>query len=140
MRIWLPLALLAAPAAAWDFSPTPLCTLRHTTEDADFVITYDAALPEFTLTITLADQFWRVAPVFGMRFDGRKPIAIGTDRHVIDGPTLSVKDSGFGNVLNGLQFNDVVTATAGPLTLTADLSDAAEPVAAFRRCPAPATS
>ena len=139
MRCLIPF-LLASPAAAWEFSPSPPCTLTHTTDAAQITITYDAALPEYTLIITLTDGNWPDATAFGMRFDGPRPIAIGTDRHLIDGPTLTVRDTGFGNVLDGLQFNAIATANAGPLTVTADLSDAAEPVAAFRDCPAPATS
>ncbi|MEY1554257.1 excinuclease ABC subunit B [Yoonia sp. R2331] len=140
MRHLIPLLLFASPAAAWEFSPIPICTLTHTTDAAEFTITYDASLPEYALTLTLLQDTWPDSPTFGMQFAGPNPIAIGTDRHVTDGARLTVKDSGFGNVLNGLQFNDRATATAGPLTITADLADAGAAVAAFRRCPAPATS
>ncbi len=140
MRHIIPLLLLASPATAWDFTPSPICTLTHSTATAEFTVTYDADVPEYALSITLAEGAWPQSPAFSMRFDGASPIAIGTDRHTTDGPTLTVKDSGFGNVLNGLQFNATATATAGPLNITADLANAAEAVAAFRLCPAPATS
>ena len=134
------LVVCATPAAGWEFSPRPVCTLTHSSDSGVITVTYDAALPEYTLTITKIGGDWPADTTFGMRFDGTNPIAIGTDRHVMNGTTLTVADTGFGNVLNGLQFNDTVTATAGGATVAFDLADAADPVAAFRLCPAPATS
>ncbi len=140
MRLLIALVTAASPATAWEFTPSPICTLFHSNAVAYITITYDANLPEYTLTMTLTDGTWPSAATFGMRFEGGNQIAIGTDRHMTVGATLTVKDSGFGNVLDGLQFNETATATAGDLTITANLSDAADPVAAFRQCPAPATS
>jgi len=47
--------LLASPAAAWEFTPTPVCTLSQTGA-VDIVLTYDPMLPEYTLTITTWHQ------------------------------------------------------------------------------------
>lgn len=138
MRLSAILAVLATPAAAWEFTPTPICTLTHETEAAALRITYDST--EYVLTLTLKDGTWAPSPGFEIRFDGRRPLTISTDRHALGGPELSVTDRGFGNVLDGLQFNDTATAFTDGQAITIPLQDAAEPVAAFRRCPAPATS
>lgn len=77
-----------------------------------------------------------------MSFEGGQALTIGTDRQLIQGNTLSVSDSGFGNVLNGLQFNQKVTAFTPDLAVIFSLAGAAEPVQQFRACtePAPALS
>jgi hypothetical protein len=77
-----------------------------------------------------------------MEFFGPRPLAIGTDRHSADGATLTVRDSGFGNVLDGLEFNTNAVATSGARRVQIALDAAAPAVQAFRACPsnAPATS
>jgi hypothetical protein len=98
-------------------------------------LTYDPSAPLYTISLTRSAP-WETAPVFSLRFDGPHALAISTDRHELDttGNTLSVQDTGFGNVLNGLQFNEIATAELGNLRVTFPLSGAAEPVAAFRAC------
>ena len=144
MRLILALALLPFPALAWEFSPDPMCTLIHQAEDAEIAITYDSALPQYTLFITLRSGEWPNAAGFQMFFGGRRDVTIGTTRHSLStaSATLTVLDSGFGNVLDGLEFNDTVVSTSGATTVIADLSNAAPAVQAFRDCPAdlPATS
>ena len=134
--------VLATPAHAWEFTPTPICTLTHETPEARITLTYDQSLPEYTIALTLTGATWPEAPTFAMRFGAARPIAIGTDRHVLseNATTLTVTDSGFGNVLDGLQFNEAAAATTGDRTLVIPLDDAAEAVAAFRRCPEPGLS
>jgi hypothetical protein len=63
---------------------------------------------------------------------------ITTDRHVLSdgGTSLTVTDRGFGNVLDGLQFNNVATALLGNTAVVIPLANAAEPVARFRACAA----
>ena len=52
---------------------------------------------------------------------------------------LTVTDRGFGNVLDGLQFNEAATAFSGDTAVTVPLAGASEPVQAFRDCaPMPA--
>jgi hypothetical protein len=144
MRLILALALLPLPAAAWEFSPDPMCTLTHQAEDAEIAITYDSAVPQYTLFITLRSGEWPDAAGFQMIFGGGRDVTIGTTLHSLsaDSATLTVRDSGFGNVLDGLEFNDTVVSTSGATTVIADLSDAAPAVQAFRACPSdlPATS
>jgi hypothetical protein len=79
---------------------------------------------------------WPGSPAFGIRFEGARTLAIGTDRHRLsdDGRTLTVTDTGFGNVLDGLEFNATATATAGGVSVALDLTGAADPVRAFRAC------
>jgi len=129
MRFLICLALLASPAVAWEFTPTPICTLTHRQAQVDVTVTYDPALPPD-------------AAQFGLTFNGPRGLAIGTSRHVLSGDrqSLTVADTGFGNVLDGLQFNDSATATTGTAVVTFDLTDAAPAVEAFRNCPAVVTS
>ena len=135
MRTLLALFILATPTQAWEFTPGLPCRLSHETNDARIELTYDPTQPLYSITVTRPAP-WPDAPGFAMRFDGPKPIAIGTDRHVLseDGTALSVTDSGFGNVLNGLQYNHNATALAGDVEVNFPLDRAAEPVAAFRAC------
>jgi len=144
MRFVLILILLPVPAAAWEFSPVPVCTLSHRTDVAEITITYDAALPEYALKIALRDGAWDNAPSFRMVFGGGREVDIGTTRHLLsaDGTTLGVRDTGFGNVLDGLEFNESVVSVSGDTIVIANLNQAAPAVRAFRACPTdhPATS
>lgn len=127
--------LLASPAAAWDFAPGIPCVLTHTTATETIRLTYDPTQPLYTLTIS-GQNPWPQNTVFSMRFDGPSGLVISTDKHRIssDGLSLSVSDTGFGNVLDGLQFNHTATALIGNAQATFPLVGAAEPVAAFRTC------
>ncbi|WP_227447412.1 hypothetical protein [Cognatishimia sp. F0-27] len=98
-------------------------------------MTFDGAL--YTIAITRPEG-WERAAVFSIRFSGGAALEISTTRHQIDGKTVTVTDRGFGNVLDGLQFNDTATAILGEQTVTVDLSGAARPVQAFRDCPSDA--
>ncbi len=136
MRIPLALSLLASPAAAWEFSPSPVCTLTHETEGAGVRVTYDARVPEYAIAVTRRDAPWNSGPVFAIRFDGPRGLMISTDRHSLSGggQTLTVADSGFGNVLNGLEFNDTATALLADQSVTIPLTGAAPEVQKFRAC------
>ncbi len=136
MRLALAFLLLASPAAAWEFSPSPICTLSHSTEIADLRVTYDARLPEYGMTLTRRDTPWSPGPVFAIRFDGPRGLTISTDRHGLNdgGQSLTVADSGFGNVLNGLEFNDTATALLADQSVTIPLTGAAPEVQKFRAC------
>lgn len=142
MRLAFALACLPLPAAAWEFSATPVCTLTETTGDAEVTVTYDPSLPEYAITVTLTEGTWDAAPVFAIVFDGPRGLTISTDRHILsgDGRSLTVRDRGFGNVLNGLEFNLTATALSGATAVTLPLTDAAPAVRAFRDCPATITS
>lgn len=144
MRIALILAILPFPATAWEFSPTPICTLSHQNADAEFTVTFDASLPEYALSIRLATGIWDTSPVFQLSFLGANSLQIGTIEHSFsaDSTTLFVRDSGFGNVLDGLEFNDAAIASAAPKSVSFDLTNADPAIQAFRECPSntPATS
>ncbi len=123
-------------AHAWQFGVDEgLCTLDHTGAEAVVQLTFDPSLPEYTISIQVSDT-WPEGAVFAMRFEGPQGNMISTGRHVLseDGRTLSVSDRGFGNVLNGLEFNAFALAATGDRVVTLDLSGAAEEVAAFRAC------
>ena len=144
MRCALILALFPLPAAAWEFSPDPICTLSHQTEALEMVITHDTVERQYTLSIRLKDMVWVPSPTFGVTYSGSQPISIGTTQHRLskDRQTLSVGDSGFDNVLNGLEFNHTATATTQSQQVSVRTRGIAKPLAAFRACPedVPATS
>ena len=129
------LLLTATPALAWEFTPGEVCELRHSETAAEVLITYDAAVPEYAIAVTL-NGAWAPGPVFAIRFDGPRGLTISTDRHVISdgGRTLTVTDRGFGNVLNGIEFNQTATALLGDQGVVVTLDGAGPAVRAFRAC------
>jgi hypothetical protein len=136
MRSLLALLLLAAPAQAWDFSPTPVCTILNDTPTLSIRVTYDPTQAQpYAIALTRPDR-WPETETFGLSFDGPAGMSIGTDRHQLstDGRTLTVTDTGFGNVLDGLAFNRAAMAVAGDTRVPFDLSGARPAVDAFRAC------
>ena len=135
MRFVLALCLFASTAQAWEFTPGLPCRLSHAAGSARIELTYDPTGPLYSVTVTRVAP-WPAAPTFQMRFDGPQGRVIGTDRHVRSdgGRSLTVTDRGFGNVLDGLQFNHMVSVLSGATMQSFPLDGAAEPVAAFRRC------
>ncbi|GGX59301.1 hypothetical protein GCM10007385_30480 [Tateyamaria omphalii] len=133
MRSLLTLILLAAPAHAWEFSPTPICTLSHAEPTADIAVTYDHASRLYAIAVTSPDG-WPNAAAFSIRFDGAQPNTISTTRHRTDANTLTVTDVGFGNVLDGLEFNTTATAFTQTAAVTVSLTGAAPEVQKFRAC------
>ena len=132
------LALLAVPlpAAAWEAGVDgPLCTLTHQGAAAEVVLTYNPAGPLYSITLTRPVP-WAAGTVFSLRFEGAAPNRISTDRQVLsaDGTALTVTDRGFGNVLDGLAFNDAATALIGTDRVAISLQGAEPEVAAFRAC------
>lgn len=137
IRAVLVLSCLASPAPAWEFAQTPLCTVSHDEANLSFEMTYDPGLPEYALHLTLKSGGWPSGAVFSLRFEGPAGLTISTNRHVIEGTTLSVTDRGFGNVLNGLQFNVRAVALIGASEFPISLDGAAPSIEAFRDCNLP---
>lgn len=135
MRHVLALVLFASPVQAWEFSPNPVCTLSHETPEVAVKLTYDARVAEYAIALTRSTP-WPDYPIFAMRFDGPRGLTISTSRHVLDRETLTVTDSGFGNVLNGLEFNETALAMTGEDAVAIPLAGAAPAVQAFRACTA----
>lgn len=129
------LGLSCQLVVAWEFTPGTPCVLRHETATVTIELTYDPTIPIYSISLTQPESF-RQAPVFSMQFSGQMPVGISTDRHRFTnmGRTLTVTDSGFGNVLNGLQFNNKAIAILGNASIEIPLDDAADAVAAFRTC------
>lgn len=129
------LTLASAPGFAWEFTPGTPCILTHETPELRVELTYDPTAPLYTISLTRADAF-RPAGIFSLQFNGAAPLSISTDRHAFRdaGRTVTVADVGFGNVLNGLQFNTTATAVVGDLSVSIQLAGASKPVAAFRAC------
>ncbi|WP_415922021.1 hypothetical protein [Tateyamaria sp. SN6-1] len=139
MRCLILLALMSGPVYAWEFTPTPRCTLFHAEEGAEVAVTYDHATALYAISVT-TEQGWPAAPAFSIRFDGPAPNTISTTRHGVRGQTLTVTDAGFGNVLDGIEFNRTATAFTQTAAVTVSLDGAAEPVQAFRACASAITS
>lgn len=137
LRALFLLLLTAAPAMAWEAKLGQICELTHEGENASVRVTFDPAIPEYAIAIS-PKRPWQGGPLFSMRFDGPQGNTIATDRHVITGggATLTVTDSGFGNVLNGLEFNHTATARLGDRAVAVPLDGAAPAVREFRACAA----
>ena len=121
---------LNSAAQAWEFSPTPICTVTDEGSDTALKLTYDGALYALHLT---HPEGWGDADIFAMRFLPSGPF-IQTTRHQITGNTLSVVDSGFGNVLTGLQINQIAQVILGDIKRNITLNGAEAVVEEFRRC------
>ncbi|MEO0624574.1 MAG: hypothetical protein AAFU49_05345 [Pseudomonadota bacterium] len=98
-------------------------------------MTYDPRSLDYAIALKRAVP-WPDDPAFAIRFDGPRGLTISTSRHQLsEGRTvLTVTDRGFGNVLDGLQFNDTATALTGSAALSVSLDGAAPKVEAFRAC------
>lgn len=129
------LCAFGSAAQAWEFTPGTPCILTHETDSLAIELTYDPGAPLYTISLTQTIAFVS-APLFTMQFGSQLPITISTDQHVLsnEGRTLTVTDRGFGNVLNGLQFNSAAIAALGPQSFNIPLLEAADPVAQFRAC------
>lgn len=137
MRLVLLLTLLASPADAWEFTLGLTCVLTHETPEAEIELTYDPTQPLYSVTVRQNTPLPE-GGVFSMRFDGPAGLTISTTRHSLssDGRAVTVVDTGFGNVLDGLQFNTTATALLGDRAISFPLAGAAKPVSAFRLCQA----
>ncbi|MBY5934770.1 hypothetical protein KUV51_17315 [Tateyamaria omphalii] len=133
MRFLIALTCLAAPAHAWEFNATPVCTLSHSEPAADIAVTYDHATRLYAIAVTSSNG-WPDAPTFSIRFDGPQQNTISTSRHITEGQTLTVTDAGFGNVLDGFEFNRTATAFTQTAAVTISLTGAAPEVQRFRAC------
>lgn len=138
MRRLVPLALflLASPAGAWEFTPVPVCTLRHAGNGHSLTVTWDPRQAEPYAIAIGTTAPWPEAPVFAIDFAGPRPLSIATARHRLSegGRTVTVTDTGFGNVLDGLEFNVTATAVMGAARVPFPLAGAAEKVREFRAC------
>ena len=125
----------AGPAAAWEFTPGLPCLLTYENDAVTVELTHDPTEPQYSISITPTFD-WPAAEAFSIQFIGPFGLAISTDRHRIDagGRRLTVTDSGFGNVLNGMQFNQKMVALTGAARVEVPLTGATDPVAAFRAC------
>lgn len=133
----LALVFLATPAAGWEASREgPVCLLTHMMDNAEITVSHDATrMVPYAIELTRSDG-WQSGPVFAIRFDGPRPLTITTDRHRVQGDTLSVTDTGFGNVLNGIAGNQVAIAISGETALVIPLAGAAPEVEDFKACAA----
>lgn len=130
------LAAFALPASAWEARfEGRLCVLSHVEEAADIRLTYDPGGPLYTISLTRAAP-WPKAEIFGITFNGPFGLTISTNRHRLSDAdrTLTVTDTGFGNVLSGLERNMSAVAFSGDVAVQFSLDGAAPEVAKFRAC------
>lgn len=127
---------MATPAAAWEFTPSPVCTLSHETAEAALEITYDPSRAEPYAIAIRGISPWPEGSVFAIRYEGGSALTIQTTRHQFsaDRRTLTVTDRGFGNVLDGIGLNTTATAVLGGAEVVFPLDGAKAPLAAFRDC------
>ncbi len=137
MLICAAMISLASSAVAWEFAETDVCTVTHDSTDMGVVLVFDPAASLYTITLTQPQNTWATDDNFRLRFDGPRALIIGTDRHVYgdEGRSLSVSDSGFGNVLDGIALNESMTALVGDQSVSLSTADAGEAMQAFRACP-----
>lgn len=135
------LTLLPLPALAWEHVEGETCNIEASFETADVTVTYfprDRAYAIFLRN--------KIGPypddrsVLSIAFIGARPNTIRTrDFFFPDGDpsVVSVIDRGFGNVLDGLAYNDTAHLFLDDeRILSIPLDGATEPVAAFRTCTA----
>ena len=137
MHILIPaLLFFTSPAYEWEFTAVPICTLSHTTAEAEVRVTYDPRMPIYAITLTRQDMPWRPSPTFAIQFDGPRALTISTNSHSLSSANtaLTVTNTGFSNVLDGIEFNITATAITADQSLSIPLNGAAAPVAAFRAC------
>lgn len=98
--------------------------------------------PLYTLTVTLRSSTWSPSPWFTMRFEGSTPIGIVTARHALSQNQfdLTASDTGFGNVLDGLEYNDTTLVHTQNQVVQFPLDGAAPEVRKFRNCSGAALS
>ena len=134
----LALIALAAPAAAWEASSQgPVCFLTHEDEGSLVEVSHDPRRDlAYAIRLDNREAPWAAAPVFAIRFEGPSRLTISTDRHTLSAndEALTVMDSGFGNVLDGIEFNQIGIAILGEQSLAFPLKGAAPAVQAFRAC------
>ncbi|MDA8586398.1 hypothetical protein N9L47_09035 [Rhodobacteraceae bacterium] len=132
------LACLASPAAAWEASRSgPVCLLSHGTETGQVVVSHDPRKPlPYAIQIRRLGDPWIDSDIFAMRFDGPNNLTISTDRHQLtdNNAELTVTDSGFDNVLRGIEASQIALAILGEQALAFPLDSAAPQVAKFRAC------
>jgi hypothetical protein len=138
MRLICLLACLGTPALAWEaYRDGPICLLEQSTSAGNILVSHDPRKAQpYAIQLRRTDEPWAGGPVFAIRFDGPGRSMITTDRHQIldEGAKLVVTDSGFENVLRGLEQNFVALATLGNQTMILPLDGAAPEVAQFRSC------
>ena len=128
--------VLASPAIAWEFSPVPVCTLRHDEGGNSVTLTWDPSQAQAYAIALSRGESWPEGAMFAISFDGPRALTISTNRHVLsdEGTTLTVTDRGFGNVLDGLEFNETAIAALDGAQIAFSLAGAAGPVRDFRAC------
>ncbi len=134
----LAMVALAAPAAAWEArTDGPVCLLIHEEDNARVEVSHDPRRDlAYAIRLENLEEAWGEAPVFAIRFEGPSRLTISTDRHTLSAndTALTVTDHGFGNVLDGIEFNQIGIAILGDQSLAFPLSGAAPAVQAFRAC------
>lgn len=136
MRTLIAFLLLGSPALAWDFSPDPICRISEKQDLVEINLTFDHASGVYAIAFTKLEAPWDQGQQFSIRFEGPRPKLIRTDRHVfsVDGYTLTARDTGFGNVLDGLQYNTLAALETGDERIFIQIHKSFPAMEAFRKC------
>lgn len=124
-------------SASWRFDETTACVITGETPETVVVVIHDYQAGRYTIAVSQTGQTWTPGPDLSIAFQGGRELVIGTDQHFLsdEGDVLMVTDRGFGNVLDGMQFNQRMTINTGEHIVKIDLNGAAAAVAEFRDCP-----
>ena len=138
MRIFAVLLLFPLQVQAWEaYTEGPVCVLAHDTETHRTQVTHDPRRAKpYEIDLILDGAMWKPADVFSIHFEGPARLTISTTRHTLsrDQSTITAADTGFGNVLDGLEFNHTANAFLGDQALLINLTGAAPEVRRFRDC------
>ena len=132
--------LVLAPSlasASWRFDETTACVITGETPETVVVVIHDYQAGRYTIAVSQTGRTWVPGPDLSIAFQGGRELVIGTDQHFLsdEGDVLMVSDRGFGNVLDGMQFNQRMTIKTGDHSVEVNLNGAAPAVAEFRDCP-----
>lgn len=132
------LSLLPATASAWEVTFRDICRVEGSAGGVAVTVAYDPQDALYAIFLTRDGAPWPAAATFSIRFAGGAANTISTTRHVYGedgGKTVAVIDTGFGNVLNGFEFNQTAhLGFDGAEAAAVPLDGAAPAIAEFRTC------
>ncbi|MEM7243261.1 MAG: excinuclease ABC subunit B [Pseudomonadota bacterium] len=136
MTFGLSLLFVSEFASAWTFSPDPICRVTEKQQLIEIDLTYDHATEIYAIAFTKTEAPWAQSQEFSIRFEGPRPKLIRTNRHQFsaDGFTLTASDTGFGNVLDGLQYNTLAALQTGDERIFIQIHKSFPAIEAFRKC------
>ena len=136
MRALFIFLMSTSAAFAWNFTPDPICRVTEKQDLLEINLTYDHATEIYAIAFTKSEAPWEQGAQFSIRFEGPRPKLIRTNRHEFsaDGYTLTASDTGFGNVLDGIQYNTLAAIQTGDERIFIQIHKSFPAMEAFRKC------